>query len=123
MASPRVSVFAKLMTQRVTIAPFSSYDSYGKAAYGTAVTYRAAVVQESKLVVNRAGQEVPSHSAIYLMSNAAIRPEDQVTLSTGDVGSTESYALTPRIVAVFRYPFLRGQFVTCLALGAGLDEA
>ena len=112
-----VRAFEKLMTQTVTIAPFSSYDDYGAPSFGTAVSYRAAVVGETKRVVNAQGNEVPSQQAIYLMSAAAIRPEDRVTLSTGDVGSTESFAINPRIVAVERYPFLRGQFATVVRLG------
>jgi hypothetical protein len=51
------------------------------------------------------------------MSNAAVRPEDRITLSTGDVGSTESYAINPAIVAIERYPFTAGQFVTVVRLG------
>ena len=112
-----VRAFAPLMTQRCTIAPKTSYGDYGAASYGAAVTYQCAVVGEMKRVVNAAGDEVPSHQQVYLMSNAAIRPEDKITLSTGDVGSTESYAINPSIVAVSRYPFTRGQFFTMISLG------
>ena len=113
-----VRAFERLMTQTVTIAPFSSYDNYGAPSFGTAVSYRAAVVGEMKRVVNAQGNEVPSQQAVYLLGNPAVRPEDQITLSTGDVASTESFAINPRIVAVERYPFLRGQFATVVRLGS-----
>ena len=118
---PAVSVrqFARLMTQRVTIAPKTGYDDFGKPTYGTAVVYQAAVVGEMKRIPTGNDQETPSYQTVYLMGNPATRPEDQVTLSTGDVGSTESYALTPPILGVGRYPFTRGQFCTVIYLGRG----
>ena len=39
-----INVFAPLMRQRVTIEPFSSYDGYGNASYGSAISYVGAVV-------------------------------------------------------------------------------
>lgn len=113
---PVISVrqWAPLMKQRVTIKPFAGYDSFGKPTYGTAVIYQCALIGEMKVVRNDAGQEVPSKQTAYLMSNAAVRPEDQITLSTGDVGSTQSYAINPRILSVGRFPFLSGQFLTCV---------
>src|SRR3990167_10292158 len=97
-----VRAFERLMTQTVTIAPFNSHDDYGAPSFGTAVSYRAAVVGEMKRVVNAQGNEVPSQQAVYLLGNPAVRPEDQITLSTSDVGSTESYAVNPQIVSVAR---------------------
>lgn len=114
MAIITVRQWAPLMTQRVTIKPFAGYDKFGKPSYGTGVVYQCAVVGEMKLIRDATGQEIPSKQTVYLMSNAAIRPEDQITLSTGDVGSTQSYAINPKILNVTRYPFLRGQFVTCV---------
>jgi len=111
-----VRMFAPLMRQTVRIAPKTGYDGYGDASYGSDVTYQCAVVGETKLVRNERGQDVPSKQGIYLMSAAAVRPEDRVTLSTGDVGSTESFAINPSIVAVARYPFTRGQFCTAIFL-------
>jgi hypothetical protein len=40
-----------------------------------------------------------------------ILPDARVTLSTGDVGSTESWALTPKILATGRYPDETGKFL------------
>lgn len=120
---PIVSVraFAPLMRQRVSIKAKTGYDDRGGATYGSPTVYQCAVVGEMKVVTSESGEQVPSRQAIYLMSAAAVRPEDHVTLSTGDVGSTESYALTPKIIAVERYPFTRGQFVTVVRLGSGVS--
>lgn len=111
-----VRVFSRLMRQRVRIAPRTGYDSNGRPAFGADVTYQAAVVGEMRKTRNTQGEEVPSRQTVYLMSNAAITPEDRITLSTDDVGSTETYAVTPEILAVGRYPFLTGQYVTVVAL-------
>ena len=119
MAVPSVRMFAPLMTQRVSVSHLTGYDEFGAPAYGSAAVYQAAVAGEMKLVQTPQGQEAPSHQQVYLMSNAAVRPhpESKVTLSTGDAGSTEPYALSPPILAVGRYPFLSGQYVTVIYLG------
>ena len=121
---PLMSVrqFAPLMRQTVQLsASTGTYDFDGQVTYGANVAYQCAVVGEIKTVLNGQGQEVPSAQAVYLMSNAPIRPDPdyKITLSTGDAGSTETYALSPPILAVSRYPFTRGQFATVLYLGAG----
>lgn len=116
MAIVSVRAFGPLMTQRVTVKPSAGYDSYGNPSYGTGVVYQCAVIGEMKMVRTAKGQEAPSKQAVYLMSAAAVRPEDQVTLSTGDVASTEGYAINPPILAVGRYPFTAGQFLTVLYL-------
>lgn len=111
-----VRQFAPLMRQRVTIAPKTGSDSFGEETYGAAVTYQCAVVGEMRMVMDQHGQQAPSRQTCYLMSNAAVRPEDLITLSTGDVGSTESYAINPLILAVGRFPFLAGQYATVIYL-------
>jgi len=113
---PSVKAFAPLMRQKVLIAPRTADDSYGDATFGTNVSYKCAVVGDMRIVRNVAGEEAPSRQTIYLMSNAAIGPQDRITLSTGDVGSTESFAINPEILAVSRYPFTAGQFFTEVAL-------
>jgi len=111
-----VNIFAPLMRQRVTVAPFSSYDSYGSASYGSGVVYEGAVVGKSEKIIGADGQEVLSRQTIYLKSDAALRPEDQITLSTGDVGSTESYAINPTILSIGRFPFGGSQGCTVVYL-------
>ena len=87
------------------MAPFQSYDGYGGASYGSAVVYEAAVVGKSEKVVGADGQEVVSRQTVYLKADAPLRPQDRITLSTGDVGSTESYAINPTILSIGRFPF------------------
>ena len=112
-----VRQFSPLMTQRVSIAHRTGFDNYGKPTFGSDTVYQAAVVGQMRLVRDLTGQQVPARQSIYLMSNLAVEPDDRVTLSTADVGSTEPYALTPPIIAVSRYPFLRGQYATVIHLG------
>lgn len=115
---PVVSVrqFAPLMRQRVAIAPNTGFDGFGQPTFGADVTYQSAVVGDMKMIRDANGQQVPSKQTIYLMSAAAIRPEDRVTLSTGDAGSTQSFAINPPILAVSRFPFVNGQFATVVYL-------
>lgn len=91
------------MNQSVTIAPAASRNAYGEQTAGTAVSYRCRLVNKRTMVRNTQGQEVISNITLYLMSNALIQPDAVVTLSTGDVGSTESYAIQPKILSVNRY--------------------
>lgn len=100
-----VNVFSPLMRNSVTVEPFASYDAYGNASYGAAVHYECAVVGKMEKVIGLDGQEVPSRQTIYLKSGKTMRPEDRVTLSTGDVGSTEAYAINPTIISIGRFPF------------------
>lgn len=111
-----VKAFRRLMTQKVVVSSKSTYNSYGEATYGAGTTYRAAVVGDMTRVIDATGQEVPTRMTCYLMTHASIRPEDNVQLSTGDVGSTESWATNPTIVSVGRYPFTNGQFCTVIYL-------
>ena len=111
-----VNVFAPLMRQSVSIKTFQSYDAYGEASYGSAVSYECAVVGKSEKVLGADGQEVLSRQTIYLKSDAPVRPEDQITLSTGAVGSTESYAINPTILSIGRYPFGGSQGCTVVYL-------
>ena len=100
-----VNVFAPLMKNSITIQPFSSYDAYGTASYGSAVDYECAVVGKMERVIGSDGQEVPCRQTVYLKSGVTLRPEDKITLSTGDVGSTQSYAINPTIISIGRFPF------------------
>ena len=112
-----VRQFSPLCRQRVRIAQYTGYDSYGQPAWGADTTYQAAVIGEMKLVRDFHGQQVPSRQTVYLMAALAMQPNDRITLSTEDVDSTEDFALKPPIVSVGRYPFLRGQYFTAVYLG------
>ena len=99
-----VRAFSPLMKQSVSIEPFTSYDGYGNASFGAAVEYEGAVVGKMERITGPDGQEVPSRQTVYLNKAVTVRPEDRITLSTSDVGSTESYAINPEIISVGRFP-------------------
>ena len=106
-----------LMTQSVAIAARSGVDRFGKPTYSTSpTTYVARVVGKRRLLVNAAGQEVVSDWTVYLYGNPAVTPQDQVTLSTADTGSTATLALTPPILGVARVPDEGGMLYTALYL-------
>jgi hypothetical protein len=105
-----VAGWARMMRQTATVAPRSGQDGYAEPTYGAAVSYRCRLVGKRKLVLTAEGRQVVSTQTLYLMSDAAIDPESQVTLSTGDVGSTERHAINPPILGVGRYPADDGGF-------------
>lgn len=90
------------MSSAVQVAARSGTDAYGKPSYGTATTYRGHVARKRHLVLNANQQVVASEQSVYLSTKDQILPNAQVTLSTGDVGSTESWAIHPIITSVER---------------------
>jgi len=90
--------FSDLLTQSVTIEPYSSSDGYGGATYGAAVTYKARVVGKQQLVKAISGQDKVSMFTVYLKSNAAIDSRSRITLPADYVPNT------PPILAVGLYP-------------------
>src|SRR4051812_11287725 len=97
-----ISSWRHMMSATVTVAPLDSVDDYGKPTYGDAVTYTAHIARKNTITRSATGETIVSHQTVYLDSNDAILPTAQLTLSTGDIGSTEDVALHPRIVGVER---------------------
>lgn len=116
MAVLRLQPWRELLTQSVSIAARTGQDSYGKPTYSTGTAYAARVVGKRRLVVNTAGQEVASDWTVYLYGDPAVTPQDKVTLSTADVGSTAALAINPPVLAVGRYPDEIGMLYTALYL-------
>lgn len=108
--------WAHLMSSTVTVAPRSGVDSYGRPSYGPAVSYQAHLRGERALVRDAMGQQVVSSQSVHMVCTDAIEPGSQVTLSTADTGSTESYAIHPPIIAVERRFDQRGPHHTVLRL-------
>jgi len=94
--------FAHLMSSTVQVAARTGVDGYDKPTYGTPVAYRCHIAKGARLMPEMAGQQVSDAIQIYLNSADAILPTSQVTLSTSDVGSTESFDRQPRLLAVER---------------------
>lgn len=100
-----------MMRQSVAIeAPSTGMNAYGERTPGTSTTYRCRLVAKRQLVRNSKGEEVMSRAVLYLMSADAIDPQSKVTLSTGDVGSTQSFDVHPPIASVSRYSDNGGGF-------------
>jgi hypothetical protein len=92
-----------LMSSVVTFEPRTGTDTdTGLPTYGAATTYRAHLSRKRQLVRGEAGLEVDSGQTVHLDAAPAIEPTARITLSTGDVGSTEASAIHPAIVAVER---------------------
>lgn len=105
-----------LCRQSVKVARRSSIDGYGEIGYSTDTTYRARVTGKRRLVRNDRGEEVMSTHTIHFAGNPAIGAQDRITLSTGDVNSTETGALQPPILAVGRFADDLGRMATVVYL-------
>ena len=90
------------MSSTVQIATPSGLNEYGEESYGPDVSYRAHLAGGHKLVRNVAGEEVVSSKRIYVAASVNVNPNARVTLSTSDVGSTESGVRQPPILQVVR---------------------
>lgn len=76
--------FLSLCPHTVTLAPLSTHDVYGAPSFGTAVSYTALVMQESKLVRAADGREVVSGTQVYIpSSSASVAEQDRLTLPDG----------------------------------------
>ena len=93
-----------LCRQTVTVAPRTGVDGYGEPTYGAAVSYRARVTGRRRVVRNARGEEVLSAHTGYFAATPAGGAHDRITLSTGDVNSTETGAVTPEVIAVGKFP-------------------
>lgn len=112
----RLSTWRGMMRQRLSVQPPSGKDGYGQRTYGSAVSYRCRLVGKRRQVLDVQGREVTSMWTAYLYSADVIDPESLVTLSTGDVGSTESFAVNPPIKSVSMFPDESGHHHTVLFL-------
>jgi hypothetical protein len=107
----RIATWRRLMRQTALVAARTGQDSFGVPTYGSDVTYRGRLVGKRRLVLNTLGQQVISAQTFFVASGDNILPDARITLSTGDVGSTESWALQPKILATARYPDETGKFL------------
>ena len=105
-----------LCRQTVTIAPRTGIDGYGVVSFGAAVSYRARVSGKRRIVRDDQGAEVLSTHTVYLAANPAVGAHDQMTLSTGDVHSTELGAIQPAILSVGKFPDDLGRISTVVYL-------
>lgn len=90
--------------QTVQIAARTGVDGYGEPTYGANAAYRVRISGKRRMIRNFAGVEVLSTHTIHFAATPAIGAHDRITLSTGDVNSTETGAITPSILAVGKFP-------------------
>lgn len=95
-----VGAWRRLMSSTLTVAPLTGRSADGSGVYGAPVTYRAHLARRPRLVMTAQQVQVVSSLQAFLDAAPAILPTAQVTLSTGDVGSTQPTALHPPILAV-----------------------
>lgn len=108
------------MRQRIRIAARTGQDVNGKPTYGTPKEYMGRIVGRRRKVWDAQGREMVSGQTAYLATADVILPDAKVTLSTGDVASTETWALNPPIIDTGTYPDERGANVyTALFLARG----
>lgn len=110
-----------LMSSTVTVEARTDDDTsgYPTPQYAAGVAYRAHLSRKRRLVRTLGGEQVVSDMAVYLATSDAVEPTARLTLSTGDVGSTEATALQPAIVAVERHFDAAGPHHTVLFCGGG----
>ena len=92
-------------------------DSYGEITFGAAKTYRARIIGEQKLVTSFQGLQVISNHTVYIAGVIVAQPEDQITLSTGIVNSTQESAIHPIMLGAKRIPDQFGTHHSTLYLG------
>lgn len=107
---------SSLCRQTVQLEAKTGTDGYGQASYAPAQVWRARVVGRRRLVVSDRGEQVVSTHTVYFAGNPPIGPHDRLTLSTGDVGSTETGAIQPVILSVAKSPDDLGRMSTAVYL-------
>lgn len=99
--SPFADESLDLMTQTVTLAPFTGRNSYGDMTWGAAKTYHCRISDASAAVYTASGEEIHPHATILIhpkatdgtvLTTLGVEPDNaKITLPTGE---------TPRILSV-----------------------
>ncbi len=99
-----MSELLTLMQQSITLETPASFSGTGEVAtYHDPVTVRCQLTGKRKISFNAFGQQVVSGMTAIFESADAIDTRTRVTLSTGDVGSTQEHLRQPAIASVHRY--------------------
>lgn len=76
--------FLTMMTQTITVQPYTSVDIYGKKVYsGTASTYFAYITEEPTKVINYLGAEVIASHIAYIASTSRLEVTAKYTFPDG----------------------------------------
>jgi len=115
-----IAQFRHMMALTVQVAPLVSRDRNSVPTYGDPVTYQAKVYYIRRMVTDASrstsAEQIIPQRVIHLDSADPILPTAQLTLTTGDVGSTETWAIHPLIRGVERLYDERGAHSTILHL-------
>lgn len=95
-----ISRWRHMMSSTVWVQERTGSYSDGVPDYGDPVAYRAHLSRDRTLLRTPQGEELGAGLAIYLETTRPIPQTARVTLSTGDVGSTEEDALHPVLASV-----------------------
>ena len=90
--------------QTVQHAARTAVAADGEPTFGANTSYRVRISGRRRLIHNFAGEEVMAAHTVYFATVPTIGAHDRITLSTNDVNSTETGALTPSILNVGKYP-------------------
>jgi hypothetical protein len=82
------SALLDLMTDTVTIAPFSSETAGRVASYGSAVSYQAQIVQSTQRITSKTGQEIVSQTQVVIPERVNVDERSLLTLPSGFVPQT-----------------------------------
>lgn len=85
----------QLLTQTVTLEPWTGYDGYSQPVYGVGVARKCRIVNKTRMVRDAQGQERVSTTTIYLDDDYNTSVRDRVTLPGG---------VQPILLTVERYP-------------------
>lgn len=83
--------FLSMMPATLTVYPFSSFDSYGEAAYSTqATTYQCRVEYSPTRRGTIQGEEIVGDTTVYVASTSAMNHLDNYILPDGSTGIVQS---------------------------------
>lgn len=77
------STLLELMTDTVTIEPFSSMSGSQAHSYGAPVSYQAQVLPCTERIINQAGREVTSTASVIIPGRIAVDHRSRITLPAG----------------------------------------
>lgn len=110
-----IARFGHLASSTVTIAPRTGFDGEGKDVYGAAVTYKAHLTRETRMVRTNAQAEASSSQSVSIIGFPAVAVTSLLTLTAGDMPG-DTNVLDCRIVAVRRRYDKRGPHSTVIYL-------
>lgn len=90
-----VDDWADMFAATVTIASYSARGTYGLRTFGTAVSFKARVIEKNQRVLAPDGTERVARGTVWVQGIPTVTVEDQITLPDGT---------TPTILSIERFP-------------------